>query len=230
LSAEERAICMTVVSLAVLIAPSAARAQTATIFGSLGNFDAANNAGQDAHGFEIQLEGIQPSDIVVTWPGNKYGSPQIVPYATGVYVRYLSPFDPNARLFTATTVPIAPGTAFAGTCYTWQSAYLLAGCDHFGVHLAYTASADNGMRSGTSVCTPPAPRPAALIRRWDPAWSLVDGSDGSRLWRRRLACGRNAAVRRASSGRTRAKPVTFRRSPLAPERHRGCIPPCGGPH
>lgn len=127
-------------SFALLAAPIGAQAQSATIFGSLGNFDAANNVGQDAHGFEIQLEGIQPSDIVATWPGNKYGSPQIVAYATGVYVRYLSTFDPNTQQFIAATVPIAPGANFGGTCYTWNPSYLQAGCDHFGVHLAMNAN------------------------------------------------------------------------------------------
>ena len=36
-----------------------AQAQQAAIFGSLGNFDAANFEGKDAFGFEIQIEGIQ---------------------------------------------------------------------------------------------------------------------------------------------------------------------------
>jgi uncharacterized repeat protein (TIGR02543 family) len=112
------------------------QAQSVTIFGSLGNFDAANNVGQDAHGFEIQLEGIQASDIVYTWPGNKYGQPVIVPYATGVYVRYVSPYNAATQSFPATTVPIAPGTNFGGTCYMGTATYLTAGCDHFGVHLA----------------------------------------------------------------------------------------------
>ncbi len=132
----QKSLLRALLFLALLAAPVVARAQSATIFGSLGNFDAANNVGQEAHGFEIQLEGIQPHDIVVTWPGNKYGSPQIVPYATGVYVRYVSPFDPFTQQFTATTVPIAPGASFSGTCYTWNPNYLQAGCDHFGVHLA----------------------------------------------------------------------------------------------
>jgi hypothetical protein len=51
-------------ALLAMLSAASVHAQSVTIFGALGNFDAANNLGQDAHGFEIQLEGIQPSDIV----------------------------------------------------------------------------------------------------------------------------------------------------------------------
>jgi hypothetical protein len=83
---------------------------------------------------------VQASDVVALWPGNKFGQPVVVPYATGIYVRYLSGFDPATQQFVSTTVPHAPGTPFAGTCYMGSPAYAQAGCDHFGVHLAYTAS------------------------------------------------------------------------------------------
>ena len=76
-----------------------------------------------------------------SWCGNKYNCPVVVPYATGVYVRYMSPYDSLNRTFTATTVPHASNTPFAGTCYMGSAAYFTAGCDHFGVHLAYTAAA-----------------------------------------------------------------------------------------
>src|ERR1051325_8045463 len=49
--------------LTTLLAPVAARAQSVAIVGSLANFDVLNNTGQDAHGFEIQIEGIQSADI-----------------------------------------------------------------------------------------------------------------------------------------------------------------------
>jgi List-Bact-rpt repeat protein len=135
-----KALLGTALSAALFASPTAAHAQAANIFGSLGNFDAANFEGQDAHGFEIQIEGIQASDVVGLWPGNKFGQPVVVPYATGVYVRYLSPFNQATRQFTATTVPHAPGTAFAGTCYMGSPTYPQAGCDHFGVHLGYAAT------------------------------------------------------------------------------------------
>ncbi len=118
-----------------LLGPSHATAQT-SIVGGLGNFDAANNEGKDAHGFEVQLEGIQLKDLYPAWCGNKYGCPIVVPYATGVYVRYMSPYDAASASFTATTIPKAAGTPFAGTCYN-LSPTNTTGCDHFGVHLGF---------------------------------------------------------------------------------------------
>lgn len=63
----------------LLVAPQAAHAQSATIIGSLGNFDIVNNTGQDAHGFEIQFEGLQLSDIPYSFSMQRYGSAVIAP-------------------------------------------------------------------------------------------------------------------------------------------------------
>ena len=100
----------------VVIAPSLAHAQSAVV-GGLGNFDAANFEGKDAHGMEIQIEGIQPSDLIPSWCGNKYHCPVVEAYATGVYVRYKSLYDAASSQFTATTIPHGPNPAFGGTCY-----------------------------------------------------------------------------------------------------------------
>ena len=122
----------------LLTTPMIARGQEAVV-GSLTNFDAANFEGRDAFGFEIQIEGLQPSDLGMAWNGNKFGTPENVPYATGVYVRYKSPWDPVTQQFTARTVPHALNTSFAGTCYPGSATYLLAGCDHFGPRPNYPA-------------------------------------------------------------------------------------------
>jgi hypothetical protein len=135
-----RLALLSALALGLIAAPHVSQAQQASIVGSPSNFDAANNEGQDANGFEIQIEGIQPTDLGPSWPGNKYGAPEVVPYATGVYVRYKSAWDSFMQLFTSTTVPKTPGVPFAGTCYQWNTAYLNAGCDHFGVHPLYTAT------------------------------------------------------------------------------------------
>lgn len=127
-----------------LLAPVPGRAQSAVV-GALGNFDAANFEGKDAHGMEIQIEGIQPGDLSPSWCGNKYNCPVVVPYATGVYVRYMSPYDAASRTFTATTVPHTPGAAFGGTCYMGLPSYFTAGCDHFGVHMGFTAAASSAV-------------------------------------------------------------------------------------
>jgi hypothetical protein len=127
----------------LLTAAPAAHAQTATILGSIGNFDIVNNAGQDAHGFEIQLEGVQPADVYYAFSGQRYGAPEIVPYATGVYVRWMSPYDTTAGQFLQTTIAFAPGTPFVqGMCYMWNGpSYDTAGCEHFGVSLLRNAGA-----------------------------------------------------------------------------------------
>jgi hypothetical protein len=127
-----------------LSAPSFAFAQSAVV-GALGNFDAANFEGKDAHGMEIQIEGIQPADLYPSWCGNKYSCPVAEAYATGVYVRYKSMYDSVNHQFLGTTVPHAPNAPFAGTCYQGSVSYPTAGCDHFGVHLAYTASASKAV-------------------------------------------------------------------------------------
>jgi hypothetical protein len=109
---------VTTVLLTLLAAPLAARAQTATIYRSLGNFDVVNNAGHDAHGFEIELEGLQPADVVYTFSMQRYGGSTIIPTATGVAVRWTSAYDAAAQRFVQTTVAHLPGTPFVqGMCY-----------------------------------------------------------------------------------------------------------------
>jgi hypothetical protein len=135
-----RLACGTVIL--ALFAAAPAESASNYIAGGLGNFDAANFEGQDAYGFEIQIEGITPADLAPSWTGNKFGEPLVVPYAGGVYVRYQSAYDPNTQQFISKTIPKAPGTSWQGTCYMGYpsaAAYLNAGCDHFGVHLNYTA-------------------------------------------------------------------------------------------
>ncbi len=125
-------------AISMLILPAIGDAAS-FIVGGLGNFDAANYEGQDAYGFEVKIEGIQASDLMPSWTGNKFGAPVVVPYATGVYVRYQSPYDSVNHRFTQATVPKTPGAAFLGSCYMGYPSYYTAGCDHFGVHLNYTA-------------------------------------------------------------------------------------------
>src|SRR4029077_10706464 len=79
--------------LALLAAPLVARAQTATVYGSLGNFDVVNNTGQDAHGFEIELDGLQAADVAYTFSVQRYGVSTIAPPPTGVAVRWTSRYD-----------------------------------------------------------------------------------------------------------------------------------------
>ncbi|MBV9211661.1 MAG: PEP-CTERM sorting domain-containing protein, partial [Acidobacteria bacterium] len=127
--------------LVLILAPASARAQSATIFGALSNFDVVNHTEHEAHGFEVELEGLQAQDVYYTFSAQRYGSPSIVPTQTGVIVRWMSSYDPATQQFTQTTVAHAPNTPFAGTCYQWGGAsYATSGCEHFGVTLRTTAT------------------------------------------------------------------------------------------
>jgi hypothetical protein len=123
-----------------LFAASAARAQTATVFGSLSNFDVVNNTEHEAHGFEIELEGLHPEDVYYSFSAHRYGAPRLIAYETGVRVRWESAYDPGLQQFTQTTVRHAAGASFAGSCYQWGANYAASGCEHFGVSLRANAA------------------------------------------------------------------------------------------
>lgn len=129
-------------ALAALVAgmPALASAQSATVNGSLGNFDVINNVGQNVHGFEIQLDGVGQNDIAYAFGGNRYGSPTYIQNAAGVAVRWSGTWNSSMQQFLQTTIPYAGGGAFGGTCYMWGATYDTAGCEHFGVTLRANAT------------------------------------------------------------------------------------------
>ncbi|MBK9317302.1 MAG: hypothetical protein IPM55_24095 [Acidobacteria bacterium] len=45
-------------------------------YGTLNNFDCVNDTGVEAHGFDIELEGIHSKDITYTYDYNHYGVPK----------------------------------------------------------------------------------------------------------------------------------------------------------
>jgi hypothetical protein len=131
-SSSRPSVLLTALSLSVLGAV-AAQAQTATISGFLSNFDVVNETGQDAHGFEIQLEGAAQNDLYYTAPGQQYGAATVVPYATGVKVRWESPYDAGSHQFTKTTPQHTPGVPYNwNDCYMAGSTYKTAGCEALG--------------------------------------------------------------------------------------------------
>jgi hypothetical protein len=133
-------LSMALLLLTLLTASNVAQAQTATVYGALSNFDVINHTEHEAHGFEIELEGLQPQDVYYTFSAQRYGSPTIAANATGVTVRWASAYDFNTQQFLQTTVAHAPNTPFAGTCYQWGGAsYATSGCEHFGVSLRVNA-------------------------------------------------------------------------------------------
>jgi hypothetical protein len=129
---------------ALAASPIISYGQTATIVGYPANFDAVNNTGQVTHGFEIEADGIQSSDITRifggSWVANgpcniRYCEGTATDFPGGVYIRWMSPWDPNTGQFTQGT-PLPDGTYVGGeSCWTGGlgSSYPNAGCDHFGI-------------------------------------------------------------------------------------------------
>lgn len=119
--------------LGLMTAP--ARADTS--YGTLNNFDAVNDTGDDTHGFEIELEDIHSVDLSYTYDWNHYGTPRITedtsdPLHPRVTVRYEATYDPITGTFSAyTAVPITPVAPTNGHMCTDPSVNF--GCEHFGV-------------------------------------------------------------------------------------------------
>lgn len=129
--------------LAVVSVPVAA-----TTFGSLGNFDAVNDTGHTAHGFEIELEGLDRSQITDVFglnrnfgtpsPGDveRYGLPTVSDLVAnglviGSRVTYQAAFANGGwSAGTASGVFKTPGES----CWTFGNVgHPNVPCDHFGV-------------------------------------------------------------------------------------------------
>ena len=138
---------------AALLAIAPAAAGATSIFGSLGNFDAVNDTGSIAHGFEIELEGIHASDVSDTFGGagrgfpttvERYGSPTISEYSNGgvfgVRVVYRADLNgsPSGWIGTPSGIYTTPGES----CWTGGGSGYGPGtpCDHFGVGLRANAT------------------------------------------------------------------------------------------
>jgi len=156
-------------SLLTLLALARPAQAQPTIVGYLSNFDVPNNVkdsqgqSRETEGFEIQIEGVQAADVIYAFgeagalsgpPAPcyiRYCRPQIIPYATGIYVRWQAGWDPAGGRFTsnfnipgmtltsAGTPPVASGVFFAGhQCWSLGlgAQYPQGGCEHFGVSLS----------------------------------------------------------------------------------------------
>ncbi len=122
-------------------------AAATTTYGSLGNFDAVNDTGKEAHGFEIDLEGISVSDVTDVFGGvgryfpptvERYGAPTIAENAghTGVVVTYEAQFNTTTQSWPVGTPVVTPGFSTGGeSCWTGGGLGYGPGtpCDHFGV-------------------------------------------------------------------------------------------------
>jgi hypothetical protein len=110
----------------------------ATLYGSLSNFDVVNDTGEVCHGFEIELEGVNPSDIAFTFgaPYIRYGDPTLVSTGTGTIVRYASTFG-SGGWTTGTPIPSGPFPTGGHQCfypaYGGDPNYETLGGEHFGI-------------------------------------------------------------------------------------------------
>lgn len=107
-------------------------AEASDIRGGLGNFDALNHTGGPVYGIEIELDDTNSKDVVSTYPGNHYGYGKIRedlsdPAHPKTFVRY--------EKDGAVTNPYPIGSTLY--CYDLSKN---VGCEHFGVHFAYSAT------------------------------------------------------------------------------------------
>lgn len=105
-------------------------------YGTLNNFDCVNDTGVEAHGFDIELEGIRSKDITYTYDYNHYGVPKITedlsdPLHPKVLVRYASAKNPDGTWAAYTAIPSGPIAPTQGHQFTNPSVNF--GGEHFGV-------------------------------------------------------------------------------------------------
>jgi Divergent InlB B-repeat domain len=122
-------------ALALATLAPLAMAQTATIYGSVYNFDIINNTGVEACGFELQLEGVPYDSGVYTYSGSRYGAATVTPYNNGTVAGSRATWK-SSNCSSTHTVPHALNTPFAGTCYGTDD----SGCDHFGAGALFSAT------------------------------------------------------------------------------------------
>ena len=117
---------------ALVCAPSASQAQSAIIYGQLSNFDISNDTGRVCHGFDIDIDGVQPADVPYGFTATRYGVPTITATATGTKIHWESPFDAQKGTWATRTLQHTVQW-FPGQCYSWVPAtYEDGGCEHFG--------------------------------------------------------------------------------------------------
>lgn len=127
-------------AVALALVACSTQAFATTLFGSLSNFDVVNDTGETTRGFEIELEGVSPTDISFTFgnPYIRYGDPTLVSTGTGTIVRYASEFGPSGWLV-GTPVPSGPFPTGGHQCffpaYGGDPNYETLGGEHFGIAL-----------------------------------------------------------------------------------------------
>jgi len=173
---------------ALALAPAVS---SAAVIGFLGNFDVINDTGKEAHGFEIDLEGLHASDITDTFGGpgrgfptgrgfgagsvERYGSPTITEYASGgvfgTKVVYQGLFNGSSWDYgTPSGAFITPGdNCWSGGGLGYNAS---TPCDHFGVGVRANAT-----KTTYSWLTETAPNSGVLnssiVNLPAPVWNVI---------------------------------------------------------
>jgi len=132
-NARRFAMTMMVLTAGVFGARSA-RASVA--YGSINNFDTVNDTGTECHGFEIELEDINCTDVTYTYDWNHYGTSKIsedtsVPGHPKVTVRWASAKKPDGSWSAYTAIP--SGTIAPTDGHQFTNPAVNFGGEHFGV-------------------------------------------------------------------------------------------------
>lgn len=131
-----------VTAVASALAAMAAGPATASVIGSLANFDVINDTGKPTFGFEIEIEdplfdhtkltsvfGYDRSFGLPGGPGavERYGIPKITDLPTGVLIKY-------GGVLGGPSTPFAPYNTNGDSCWPFGAGWSTAtSCDHFGV-------------------------------------------------------------------------------------------------
>lgn len=105
LHAKKNSLTLLAAMLGALFVPALAFSQSAIIYGSVSNFDISNDTGRTCHGFELELDGLDPTNVTYTFSAQRYGNAQVLSTATGVKVRWESPYDPVTGRWAERTLP-----------------------------------------------------------------------------------------------------------------------------
>ncbi|HEV2444925.1 MAG TPA: PEP-CTERM sorting domain-containing protein [Candidatus Sulfopaludibacter sp.] len=119
----------------VLLALGNTASASNVMFGSLSNFDIYNDLTVNAHGFEIDFQGLHASDVIGTFTYSRYGAPAIAESAGVVTVTYASAYSPSTGWAVSTVPTVNPTPTGGHQCVTGPQGNLTPsnGCEHFGV-------------------------------------------------------------------------------------------------
>jgi len=127
---QRRKWAKTLAIAALTLAPIGAQTTGSTFFGSMANFDVYNDTGQDAYGFDIELDGLTPQQVIGEFQSTRYGAPSIIPFTGGTHVRYVAQWNPQTQQFSASTsVPANFAPTLGHACVLT----FVNGCDHYGI-------------------------------------------------------------------------------------------------